>query len=122
MRKLGEQWVEYIYGKNHMVKNVFNGSGNKVCFHCTFSDIDWRSPSHVICRYGKPCPIKEGYIKDLGIVNDEGCLPEERTGLYPTIRPFENSKWCVAVRDIKITVLAYGDTRQEAIDAWNRRV
>ncbi len=59
-------------------------------------------------------------IKDLGIIRD-GCLPEERTGLYPEIENWKNETFIVSLRTYDVIVICYGNTLQEAKDAWNRR-
>ena len=132
MRQLGEQWIEEIDGVRHMVKAVKGVEGEKLCTACIFKPRIYPDYSKIRhdtvqtpfrCAYGVLCPIEEGYIKDLGPVNDNGCLAEERTGLFPKISRLEidDCVWVAAVHDDFVTVMAYGNTKQEAIDAWNRR-
>ena len=80
------------------------------------------------------CPPEEhfeglGYdkgIKDLGPVNDDGCLAEERTGLFPKIKHTINIEtfkweWVAELRTESIYILIKAPTHQEVIDIWNRR-
>lgn len=127
MRKLGEQWVEEIDGKEHMVKAV--NQTNK-CSGCVFCTSIWCA-DHNQSERDFDCMTM--IIKDLGILNDDGCLPEERTGKYPTIKDRNDDQaffghiWdCVVCEKIgdddgAIEVRVSALTRQEAIDRWNRR-
>ena len=76
----------------------------------------------------------DGHWKDLGILNEDGCLPEERTGKYPTIKDRnEYEGWrllhiwdCTVCEkmgndDEAIEIRVSALTRQEAIDRWNWR-
>ena len=64
--------------------------------------------------------------KDLGSVNENGCLPSS-WGEYPEIIDFGDGSYvevhCLLRRESKTlkAEYAYGDTRQEAVDNWNRR-
>jgi len=106
MRKLCEQWVEEIDGKKHMFKAV--------------------------------TPIINGHpdIKDLGILNEDGCLPCPFCGKYPSlIKPeygyqrLERQSRNGYTYECGCGVICgwdydYGgthQTEQEAKDAWNRR-
>lgn len=128
MRKLGEQWVEEIDGKKHMLKAV--KQTNK-CSGCVFNTGIWCTDHN---QSERDFNFSTMIIKDLGILNEDGCLPEERTGKYPTIKDRnEHEGWlllhiwdcivCEKIGDddeaIEIRVSAL--TRQEAIDRWNRR-
>lgn len=117
--KIGEQWVEEIDGVKHMVKAV-NSTYN--CNGCAY-----------LCDNGKcshesiiECPIYmiDAIIKDLGILNKDGCLPN-CWGSYPLIE--ENKLYglprhfrCLSRDGVYCTTNAY-PTKQQAIDAWNRR-
>ena len=133
MRQSGEQWVEVIDGKKHMYKAVENPY--ETCQGCTFG-----CESCGVCHYcladGGKCPVNkmDMVIKDLGILNEDGCLPEERTGKYPTIKDRnEYEGWrlfhiwdCIVCEKIgnddeAIEIRVSALTRQEAIDRWNRR-
>ena len=119
MYKLGEQWVEELNGKMHMYKAV-----EGPCERCDISHT---------CNLSVDCHMERGLIaKDLGILNEDGCLPEERTGEYPTIKKVLSLDllmwvWWVGIdkkADINGAKLSIGVealTEQEAIDAWNRR-
>lgn len=92
MRKPGEQWVEEIDGDMHL-------------YMCIGLNDDMSE-----------------IIKDLGILNEEGVLAEERTGLFPVIAGLESVKcWLVRLNAGNVTITVIGATKQEAIDAWNRR-
>ena len=80
MHKLGEQWIEVIDGKEHMLKAVERAEENShisarvhPCFKCFFQMDDYD------CSYPRDtwkCDLaKNIIIKDLGILNEEGCLP-----------------------------------------------
>ena len=113
--KLGEQWIEIIDGQEHMVKAVrpvelcqgclYNGNGGG-CWWKGFDDE---------CEMGS-----RFIIKDLGILNKDGCLPCQVCGEYPKL---DIHGICLSCRGIKhnIWVGWYLDL-QQAIDAWNRRV
>ena len=125
MHKLGEQWVEIIDGQEHMVNCVERHSKFEFyCGGCFFN-------GHLgECLYhSQDCPIGEvehGYIKDLGILRN-GKLPSS-FGVYPTTSAPEdgNEPWCLyawiaengkIIKEVK----AWGETEQQAIEAWNRR-
>ena len=128
--KIGEQWVEEIDGKEHMVKLV---PSIHLCRGCvflfsnkTFCSDPMMSERNIDCS--------KTIIKDLGILNEDGCLPEERTGKYPTIKDRnEYEGWrllhiwdCTVCEkmgndDEAIEIRVSALTRQEAIDRWNWR-
>lgn len=138
MRKLGEQWVEEINGKRHMLKCVkqkaeISHIEEKIhpCHKCLFQTDDYD------CAYpgdGWKCDMEKGtIIKDLGPVNKEGLLRvpfdvPEGYPLYPTITSYSTS---IGEKDSLFQVvysnmalhMAYGffNSEQKAIDAWNRR-
>ena len=111
MRKLGEQWIEVIDGKKHMVKEVKSDNEHVACPRCMFSG------GYGTCVYPEDdCPVPNGYyIKDLGTLNEEGLLPCPFCGEYPGKR-VGNDNWKCGC---EIGAIA---TMQQAIDAWNRRV
>jgi len=118
---LGDQWIEEIDGKKHMLKAV--EGGERWCDGCFFNtgvgNCSWDSPKY--CRNGS-----EYRIKDLGILNKDGCLPSS-WGEYPEIIDFGDGSYvevhCLLRKESEIqkAEYAYGDTRQEVIDNWNRR-
>lgn len=135
MKNLGEQWVEEINGKKHMLKAVLQPKqrshlyGNNIhpCFKCFFQMDDYD------CAYPLDkwvCDMQRGVIiKDLGVLNDDGCLPSPWGG-YPKIMRVGSEGFCTyKIRFYLKNEEAYGftlievigDTRQQAIDAWNRR-
>ena len=127
MHKLGEQWIEEIDGKAHMVKAV--KQTNK-CSGCVFCTSIWCA-DHNQSERDFDCMTM--IIKDLGILNEYGCLPEEHTGEYPTIKKVVSHEllmwvWWVGIdrkADVNGANLSIGVealTKQQAIDAWNRRV
>ena len=136
MRKLGEQWVEEIDGQEHMLKVVEQAKtiNADVCGGCHFGvcgDICHDGALHV-CGYGEgKCPLDnvDWVIKDLGPVNEDGCLPSPWGG-YPKIVRVGREGFCTYKvrfylkhgRVYGFTLIEVtGNTRQEAIDAWNRR-
>jgi hypothetical protein len=95
MRKLGDQWVEVINGQEHIFKAVeplINGNTD---------------------------------IKDLGILNEDGCLTN-CWGEYPGIEELADvhtrEHWfrCITRNNVYCATESY-KTKQQAIDAWNRR-
>ncbi len=131
MREIGEQWIEEIDGVRHMVKAVKGVEGEKLCTACIFKPRIYPDYSKIRhdtvqtpfrCAYGVLCPIEEGYIKDLGPVNDNGCLESPIGKGFPTIRQNSDKTWVVFWTDSKnVRIFSVGATEQEAIDAWNRR-
>ncbi len=140
MHKLGEQWVEEIDGQEHMLKVVEQAKtvNADVCGGCYFGvcgDICHDGALHV-CGYGEgKCPLDnvDWVVKDLGILNEDGCLPSPWGG-YPKIihevnqTRIENGEdvhygnlWCVEIHEPVLVCTDEYPTKQEAIDAWNRR-
>ena len=136
MKELGEQWIEVIDGKKHMLKVVEQAKtiNADVCGGCYFGvcgDICHDGALHV-CGYGEgKCPLDnvDWVIKDLGILNEDGCLPSPWGG-YPKIVRVGREGFCTYKvrfylkhgRVYGFTLIEVtGNTRQEAIDAWNRR-
>jgi len=130
MRNLGEQWVEEIDGKEHMVKLV-EGNLDRThrCDGCAFHN-----------EYKKLCEIRGGakhisevgcarqylIIKDLGVLNEYGCLKSD-FGIYPAIyrhviMGVNGYMVKACATDPYVGKYAWGKTKQQAIDAWNRRV
>lgn len=115
MHKLGDQWIEIIDGQEHMVKAV-NSTYN--CNGCAY-----------LCHNGKcshesilECPVYriDAIIKDLGILKD-GLLPtpwDEKQ--YPQ-QEIYRGEWSYYAKGSGVTMRATGKTKQQAIDAWNRR-
>ena len=124
-RKLNEQWIEVIDGQEHMVKAI---EPTDLCQGCLFNGNSggcWWSCFDDECEMGS-----RFIIKDLGILNDDGCLPSPWGG-YPKIVRVGREDFCTyKVRFYLKNEVVYGftlievtgNTRQQAIDAWNRRV
>jgi hypothetical protein len=124
MRKLGDQWIEIIDGHEHMVKAVEKVSEKSYdCTGCIFNG------HNGTCMYhSQDCPLGEveyGYIKDLGILNEDGCLTN-CWGEYPEIEELVDvhtrEHWfrCITRNNVYCATESY-KTKQQAIDAWNRR-
>ena len=137
MKELGDQWIEEIDGKKHMVKAVTPYRDNK-CDGCSFlcsvglKTIECKVESIIGCKMDinqRPCPVfaRNLIIKDLGLVNELGCLPNPwNDKKYPTIYSIGDGvnfeiEWFVESDNGTTHAKAYGKTRQEAIDAWNQR-
>ena len=112
MRNLGEQWVE----DGHMWKVVPNGS----CDGCDFN-LGCMRNGGVICRSGH-CATKQGHVKDLGPVNEDGLLGCPFCGEYPVVQP-ENSRAGFGCHcdKCKCAVSGLHESMQEVMDEWNRR-
>ena len=136
MREIGEQWIEEIDGKRHMVKAVEGES----CKGCTFGMMHKGSGLNDIhvCDREDDCPLEYSntVVKDLGPVNEDGVLACPFCGEYPIVKRIEEQEGKCIVAQVVCTkgdlgVLEHGDnghvlwfmrtTRQQAIDAWNRR-
>lgn len=124
MHQLGDQWIELIDGEEHMVKAV-NSTYN--CNGCAY-----------LCDNGKclhesiiECPVFriDAVIKDLGVLRD-GLLPCPFCGEYPTIKLGQDSDgWSyveLACGNYLHRMTGYlsdlESFKQQAIEAWNRRV
>ena len=111
-RQLNEQWIEVIDGKKHMLKAV-----KGPCEKCDISHT---------CNLSADCHMERGLIaKDLGILNEDGCLPSD-FGVYPEVYEHVlmgiNGYMVKAyISDPHVGKYAWGKTKQQAIDAWNRR-
>jgi hypothetical protein len=124
MRKLGEQWVEEIDGKPHMVKAV--KQTNK-CSGCVFCTSIWCA-DHIQSERDFDCMTM--IIKDLGVLNEDGLLPCPFCGEYPEIQhDTEGEKygrttgWLIFCDGTSHSCTAGTFlTKQEAIDEWNRRI
>jgi hypothetical protein len=126
MYQLNEQWVEKADdGKMHMYKAVEGGN----CKGCTFGMMHKGSGLNDIhvCDREDDCPLEyaDTIIKDLGIINEDGCLPN-CWGEYPRIEErvdvYTKEHWfrCITRNNVYCATESY-KTKQEAIDAWNRR-
>jgi len=126
MKELGQQWIEVIDGKMHMLKavegpKIVNGlmEGN-TCHGCCYVD-KWDDDC---LNPNQACPVGKGVIiKDLGILNEDGCLPCPFCGEYPKIiHPTENMPVVSIVHTgVGHRILEFFSSEQKAIDAWNRR-
>ena len=131
MHKLGEQWIEEIDGKRHMLKVVEQAKtiNADVCGGCYFGvcgDICHDGALHV-CGYGEgKCPLDnvDWVIKDLGVLKD-GRLPCPFCGEYPFVESYKVDGWYfhykVYCSNKKCDIRTHGENEQQAIDAWNRR-
>lgn len=124
MREIDEQWVENgrmykaVEGPK-IVNGLMEGNTCHGCCYVDKWDDDCLNPNQA-------CPVGKGVIiKDLGPVDENGCLAEERTGLFPKVSQVFDNLWKAFIyvnNDLEhIEVAVYGKTKQQAIDAWNRR-
>jgi len=118
MKKLGEQWIETIDGEQHMVKAVAN---NQTCYMCRFAG------DRLVCTASQEiqngCDSGWNYcIKDLGPVNEEGCLamPCDKN-VFPEIEKVNNSVWFAKAQSGTVYMESWGIGRKGAVDSWNRR-
>jgi Lar family restriction alleviation protein len=127
MRKLGEQWVEEIDGKKHMVKAV--KQTNK-CSGCVFCTSIWCA-DHNQSERDFDCMTM--IIKDLGVLNEDGLLPCPFCGEYP--ESFNKGNEYTKKRGsvlkcnkchYELTVCAIYQTiewcKEKVLYNWNRRV
>ena len=130
LKNLNDQWIEVINGVEHMVKAVEADRYNfcKGCFHASVLTISKDNEYNYFycCREDGCCFDGCGLIvKDLGILKN-GCLPSS-FGQYPIIQaPSVNHEpWYIYAdtggADYEKEEKAWGNTEQQAIDAWNRR-
>ena len=125
MRKLNEQWIETIDGEQRMVKAVKRLDKISWCSGCLFLD----ESDDDCTRNITPCGNMEFIIKDLGPVNEEGFLAEERTGLFPEISHDTRSGIYEAVVYATlidpplcpVLVRVQASSMDRLRDAWNRR-
>lgn len=119
-RKLGEQWVETLKdGTRHMFKLVEEyGFGYRWVYRETGNGVEANLDVGSSCSNSDPKVIS---FKDLGILNEDGCLPCPFCGEYPNL---ENNGyfWYCCTNDDCLAEVGTGKTKQEAIDIWNRRV
>jgi hypothetical protein len=125
MRKLGEQWVETLKdGTRHMFKLVEEyGFGYRWVYRKTGNGVEADLDVGSSCSNSDPKVIS---FKDLGILNEDGCLPN-CWGEYPSIEELVDvhtkEHWfrCITRNNVYCATDSY-KTKQETIDAWNRRV
>ena len=108
MRKLGEQWVEEIDGKKHMLKAVEGEN----CTGCAFGKMHKGSGLNNIhvCDREDDCPLEysDTVVKDLGVLNEDGCLPSPWGG-YPKIVRVGSEGFCTyKIRFYLNHEIAYG--------------
>lgn len=117
MRQSGEQWVEELDGKKHMLKAV---QSDHLCSGCVFSCTTFcRDP--LMSERDIDCS-QMIVIKDLGILNEDGCLPApwDETK-YPKITVLIGNVYNIEVMDGHWFMQVRGDTLEKAIERWNRR-
>ena len=119
--KIGEQWIEVIDGKKHMLKAVPSVDIG-ACTACDFEGQESKCAGfpNSVCGSNSDSFI----IKDLGVLNDDGLLPCPFCGEYPKIiHPTENMP-VVSIMHTGVghrILLEFFSSEQEAIDTWNRR-
>jgi hypothetical protein len=135
-RELNEQWIGTSREDNklHMFKAVEpHNHEDYICSGCDMACSSYHDEPMAFCNAGDEildyCQFGSHFrIKDLGIVDERGYLPEERTGMYPDIiylggNEFLESSWVAQVDDEvdDIHVTVYGDTEEEVKFKWNKR-
>ena len=113
MRQLGEQWIE----NGRMYKVVLPG----LCDGCDFN-MGCLQNGGVNCKAGH-CVTKQGHVKDLGPVNEDGLLGCPFCGEYLDIIEWPNGFY-LKHKDKPDCILGVTNsfpTKQACIDAWNRR-
>ena len=129
MRKIGEQWVETLKdGTRHMFKLVEEyGFGYRWVYRETGNGVEANLDVGSSCSNSDPKVIS---FKDLGILNEDGCLPCPFCGEYPVVEnAYEgcgytppDGYWRVyCSNDNHEISISSGKRRQESIDAWNKR-
>lgn len=143
MKKLGEQWVEEIDGKKHMLKLVeLHNYDKEACSGCDFfsaGTIRMHGSEHGSMKHVHPmcnlhCSPGLG-LRDLGVVDENGLLPCPVKTEDPS-KPFfgkagyrdgyswQGWKACqpIVVNGTAVGELyVYGNTEEECRDNWNRR-
>lgn len=155
MRKVGETWVEEIDGQRHLLKYAPDFWDENFIKYLEKNNYDWgkavenyeategvqfdgvrcsidcinavfdQDCVECVRKVGERC---YGCIKDMGVVDENGCLPCPFTGEYPRLETKENAWLCIAIKEEgsidKIyftTSIVGGFTKEEAIANWNRR-
>lgn len=119
MRQIGEQFThELIDEKNHMLKAIEKIGG------CVGCDLQKLENCYGLCDASKG--NDKIIIKDLGILNEDGCLPAPwNNNLYPKIINeiyFGESVYRIHADEYPFSMdICYRKNKNEAIDAWNRR-
>ncbi|NCC14692.1 MAG: hypothetical protein EOM32_15115, partial [Spirochaetia bacterium] len=118
-RKLNEQWVEEIDGKKHMYKALPCKDG-KPCHGCDFGyfDMDVEHVRIHICSCKIHCDDNGKYIiKDLGILNEDGCLPAPwDSAKYPKITVLIGNVYNIEVMEGFWFMQVRGDTLEKAVE------
>ena len=117
--KIGDQWIEELDGKKHMLKAV-SSVDIGACTACDFEGQESKCAGfpNSVCGSNSNSFI----IKDLGILNEDGCLPN-CWGEYPVIECHSEVVvlwYCRTYGNVRC-ITAGCSTKQQAIDAWNRR-
>lgn len=118
-RKLNEQWIEVIDGKKHMLKAVPSVDIGS-CTACDFEGQESKCAGfpNSVCGSNSNSFI----IKDLGILNEDGCLPApwDETK-YPKITVLFGNVYNIEVMEGFWFMQVRGDTLEKAVERWNRR-
>jgi Lar family restriction alleviation protein len=116
MRQLGEQWVEELDGKKHMLKAV---PPIHLCSGCVFSNKALCSDPMMSER---DIDCSKMIVKDLGVLNENGVLPCPFCGSYPELfTTFWRNASAISCTSCGCTSDDEYKSLQQAIDAWNRR-
>ena len=107
---MSRQFVLTVNGENHLFQETKT----------------WENHNQELHIVGEDGKVRDTFGIDLGPVNADGCLREDRTGLFPKVGveieppPIMRRVWKVVVETPQILVSVKGKTHQEAIDLWNQ--
>ena len=123
MYQLNEQWVEDYGTVKHMVKAVEQEQPEcceSSCDFCCFEHFHCNRARIADCKFGK-----NYIVRDLGPVNEDGCLPCPFCGEFTTLKYEldENDESIYAVEhecSVYITT-GWNHDKQAVINTWNGR-
>ncbi len=108
--------------KKHLTKIVETKGGSCSCGGCILSyKGDCPFDEELNCGGGEDGSPSYVY-KDLGILNEEGCLPSPwNEKLYPEIRENPNGNYVISAESLDCLYFIFGYPKEKAIANWNKR-